>query len=116
MKICLTIAALLTCALMVQSAYAGSVYSQWHSEIYSITPAGNVYIYIDGNVEINPAGCSSGNGYILAKDHDEFDMLYKAILAAFISGTQIRAIVDDGPTADTCYNGKPKIKWMNFRR
>lgn len=101
--------------------HAENIYSPWHGEIASISPVqGNLYIYFDSNVEINPSFCSKGTGYILSKkksngDPDpHFEENYAALLAAFFNKSDVRVIVSDQGSAE-CQGGQARIQWVNIR-
>jgi len=110
----ITINLLVLLLFIPSTVSAKSIYSPWHPKISSMTTATpHVYIYISGEVEANPAQCSKATSYVLHRDNPSFDEIYKALLAALISGSRVRVVLDDGPAEETCYAGRPKIKWIN---
>jgi len=102
----------LTLALMTNLSYAANHWSS-PGDIHSVSPrAEGVFVFMTGVSVINPGGCSSANGYVIARDNPIFEDMYKTALTALASGIKFRAIVSDEP--NRCIKGKPIVVFTSI--
>ncbi|MGL6159901.1 hypothetical protein [Microbulbifer sp.] len=77
-----------------------------------IGTTGHAYIYVDEQLHFNPAGCSDDNSrYRMENSHPGFDASYSLILAAWMSGKDIRFNISDSE----CSGSIPKIRTVRVK-
>lgn len=71
--------------------------------------SGAVAIEVNQTI-INPANCSSPDGYAIQESSNGFETHYSAILAAYTAGKPVEVIV----ASTECEQGRPKIWGIYF--